>query len=79
MLGNFTQVEMHISQVMPQLVQYAKRVQEIQNELNHKIPFLDTLANLEEAYVFNQDFSVGMKVEMVNKLKEEYDRGFVFI
>jgi len=41
--------------------------------------FLEILKNLEKAYAFTRDYSNAMKAEMVKRLKEEYDRGFVFI
>ena len=79
MLGNFNQMEKHISQVMPQLVEYAVQVRKINNSLNETKPFLDTLSRLEEAYAFTRDFSRRMKRTMVEKLKEKVDSGHVFI
>ncbi|MGY5859990.1 MAG: hypothetical protein RTU63_11525 [Candidatus Thorarchaeota archaeon] len=79
MLGNFIQLEMHLSQVIPQLVEYRKRVAKIPNSLNQKKPFLNALKSLEQAYAFTRDFSRKMKVEMVTNLKEEIDSGHAFI
>lgn len=79
MLGNLVQLEMHLSQVMPRLVEYRKRVAKIPNSLNERKPFLNALKSLEEAYTFTRYFSQQMKVSLVTKLKEEIDDGHAFI
>jgi len=79
MLGSFAQVETHISQVMPKLTEYIKRVKKVRNSLNQKKPFLNALSRLVEAYTFTRDFSRIMKVTMARSLKEKIDSGHVFI
>ena len=79
MLGSFVQFEMHLSQVMPRLVEYKKQVSKIPNSLNRKKPFLAALKSLEEVYVFTREFSRIMKMKLVTNLKEEIDSGHVFI
>jgi len=79
MLGNFIQVEMHVSHVMPKLKEYTKRVRKVSNSLNRKKPFLNALKSLEEAYAFTQHYSRIMKIRMIADLKEKIDSGHVFI
>ena len=79
MLGSFVQLEMHLSQVIPQLAEYTKRAAKIPNSLNQKKPFLNALRSLEEAYAFTRYFSQKMKVSLVTHLKENIDSGHVFI
>ena len=79
MLGSFAQVETHISQVMPKLTEYIKRVKKVRNSLNRKKPFLNALSRLVEAYAFTRDFSRIMKVTMARSLKEKIDSGHVYI
>jgi len=79
LLGNFTQVDVHISKVIPQLVKFTKQVKKIPNSLNNKAPFLNALKSLEDAYVFTREFSRIMKIKLVEKLKEEIESGHAFI
>ncbi|MHA1933719.1 MAG: hypothetical protein ACW97A_00435 [Candidatus Thorarchaeota archaeon] len=79
MLGNFGQVSKHISEVMPRLSEFSSMVKKTRSKSKATKKFLEILNSLEKAYAFTRDFSNSMKVEMVIKLKEEHDRGFVFI
>ncbi|MBY8998080.1 MAG: hypothetical protein KGD60_10120 [Candidatus Thorarchaeota archaeon] len=79
MLGNYDLVARHISEVMPRLSKYTMMVKRTRTKSKEAKKFLEILKNLERAYAFTRDYSNAMKVEMVKRLKEEYDRGFVFI
>jgi hypothetical protein len=79
MLGNFVQVELHISQVMPQISEFKKRVRKIPNSLNQKKPLIQTLKSLENAYAFTLHYSRIMKMRLIADLKEKLDSGHAFI
>ncbi len=79
MLGNFDQLAAHIAQTMPHLSRFVKRTEKIGSRTKEAKRFLEILNGFQRAYLFTRDFSISMKVEMVTRLKEEYDRGFVFI
>lgn len=79
MLGNYDQLSRHISEVMPRLSGFIIMVKKTRSKSQTTKKFLEILNNLEKAYTFTRDFSNSMKVDMVKRLKEEYDRGFVFI
>ena len=79
MLGNYDQVARHVSIVMPRLSEYILMVKRTRSKSKETKKFLEVLKSLEKAYAFTRDFSNSTKVEMVIRLKEEYDRGFVFI
>ena len=78
-LGNYDLVDRQITEFLPQLLEYIKRTRKIRPMSKKAKQFLNILNNLKKAYSFTQQFSRRMKVEMILKLKEEYDRGFVFI
>jgi len=79
MLGNYDLVAKHVSEVMPRLSEYILMVKRTHSKSKETKRFLEILKSLEKAYAFTRDYSNAMKVEMVKRLKEEYDRGFVFI
>ena len=79
MLGNYDLVARHISEVMPRLSDYTMMVKRTRSKSKETKKFLKILKSLEKAYAFTRDYSNAMKAEMVKRLKEEYDRGFVFI
>jgi DNA-binding transcriptional regulator GbsR (MarR family) len=79
MLGNFDQLAAHIAQTMPHLLKFINRTKKIGSRAKEAKRFLEILKGFKRAYLFTRDFSISMKVEMVARLKEEYDRGFVFI
>ncbi|MHA2286990.1 MAG: hypothetical protein ACXABZ_14085 [Candidatus Thorarchaeota archaeon] len=75
MLGNFDQLAKHISIVMPRLSEFISMTHKITPRSKKTRKFLEVLRNIKKAYSFT---SKSMKVEMVIRLKEELDRGFVF-
>jgi hypothetical protein len=79
MLSNYDQVARHISQVMPRLTEFIELTKKMRPKSVETKWFLKILIGFEKAYSFTRDFSNSMKVEMVIRMKEEYDRGFVFI
>lgn len=79
MLRNYDLVARHISEVMPRLSEFTVMVKRTRSKSKETKKFLEILKGLEKAYAFTRDYSNAMKVEMVKRLKEEYDRGFVFI
>ena len=79
LLGSFNQLDVHISEVKPQLSKFTKKVNKIPNSMNDKAPFLTTLRSFEEAYSFTSDFSRFMKRKLVTELKEKIDSGHPFI
>ncbi len=79
MLSNYDQVARHVSIVLPRLSDYILKVERIRSKSKEAKKFLEILKSIENAYAFTRDYSNAMKVEMVKRLKEEYDRGFIFI
>jgi DNA-binding transcriptional regulator GbsR (MarR family) len=79
MLSNYDQVARHVTQVMPRLAQFIEMVKKTRSRSVETRRLLEILNGFEKAYSFTRDFSNSMKVEMVIRMKEEYDRGFVFI
>jgi hypothetical protein len=79
MLGNYDQLARHISQVMPRLTEFIAMTKKSRSKSIETRRFLEILNGFEKAYSFTRDFSNSMKIEMVIQMKEEYDRGFVFI
>lgn len=61
---------------LSEFVLETRRIRPVSKESNK---FLDFLVTLERAYTFTLAFSGNMKVEMVSRLKDEYEQGFVFI
>ncbi|MHA2462876.1 MAG: hypothetical protein ACXAEJ_16745 [Candidatus Thorarchaeota archaeon] len=78
MLGNFDQLAKHISIVMPRLSEFISMTHKITPRSKKTRKFLEVLRNIKKAYSFTREFSKSMKVEMVIRLKEELERGFVF-
>ncbi|MGY5875409.1 MAG: hypothetical protein RTU30_06665, partial [Candidatus Thorarchaeota archaeon] len=73
------QLARQITTVLPRLFEFKKMTQKIRPASKETRDFLEVLKNIERAHSFTLKFSQSMKVEMVAKLKEEYDRGFEFI
>jgi hypothetical protein len=63
---------------MPRLSEFISMTHKITPRSKETRKFLEVLRNIKKAYSFTREFSKSMKVEMVIKLKEEHDRGFVF-
>ncbi|MHA2058617.1 MAG: hypothetical protein ACXACG_12415 [Candidatus Thorarchaeota archaeon] len=78
-LSNYDQVARHISVVMPRLSEFILAVKKTRSKSKTTKQFLEILNSLKAAYSFTWDYSNSLKVEMISRLKEEYDRGFVFI
>ena len=64
---------------MSQLSKYISATREIRPLYEEEKKFLDVLNSFMNAYAFTYRFTQSFKAKMVTRLKEEYDRGFVFI
>ncbi|MFX1484865.1 MAG: hypothetical protein ACFFCP_16935 [Promethearchaeota archaeon] len=78
MLGQFDRVANYIDTTRKQLSKFATRTRKAGSSKKAK-KLLEFLRSLESAYSIALALSHDMKVKMVMRLKEEYDRGFTFI
>lgn len=62
-----------------QLSEYISATRKIRPVSKESKKFLDVLNSFVKAYTFTHRFTTSFKAKMVTKLKEEYERGFVFI
>jgi DNA-binding transcriptional regulator GbsR (MarR family) len=62
-----------------QLSEYISATRKIRPTSKESKKFLDVLNSFVKAYTFTHRFTMSFKAKMVTRLKEEYDRGFVFI
>jgi DNA-binding transcriptional regulator GbsR (MarR family) len=62
-----------------QLSEFISATRKTRSRSKEATKFLDVLNNFVKAYEFTHRFTMRFKVKMVTRLKEEYDRGFVFI
>jgi DNA-binding transcriptional regulator GbsR (MarR family) len=79
MLSNYDQLASHISEAMPRLSEFILATRKSHSKSKEGKKFLEILRSLEKAYSFTRDISISMKVEMVARLKEESEKGFVLI
>jgi len=78
MLGYFDRTAMYIDRMKNRLSEFVAETQKLR-KTDQSMKLLEILESLERAYSFSLVLSHHMKVKMVMRLKEEYDRGFVFI
>lgn len=78
MLSSIDRVVEYESVVMIRLSEFISMTRKIHPISSDTKQFLAFLRKLKKAYSFAEKFSKNMKVELVIKLKEEFDRGFVF-
>lgn len=62
-----------------QLIKFVSSARKIRSTAKETEKFLDVLSSFEKAYTFTLEVAKRFKATMVAKLKDEYDRGFVFI
>ncbi len=79
MLGYFDRGANYILTVRNRLSEFVEEVRKIRSKSTESKKFLGFLENLEKAYSFSLAFSLNMKVNMVQRLKDEYEEGFEFI
>jgi DNA-binding transcriptional regulator GbsR (MarR family) len=79
MLASFDRVANYISSVRTRLSEFVSTAKKVRPKSMEASEFVDFLVNLENAYTLALAFSVNMKVQTVRQLREEYNRGFVFI
>jgi DNA-binding transcriptional regulator GbsR (MarR family) len=79
MLSYFDRAANYILTVRNRLSEFAEEVRKLRSESIESKKFLGFLENLERAYSFSFAFSLNMKVNIIKRLKDEYDSGFVFI
>jgi DNA-binding transcriptional regulator GbsR (MarR family) len=78
-LGSYDRAALFFHTVNEKLSKLVKDAQTIRPVSENVKSFLSILETFEQAYSFTLAFSRHMKVEMVKILKDEYERGFVFI
>ena len=78
MLSSIDRVVKYESAVMKRLSEFISITRKVSPTSKQTKQFLAFLRNLKKAYSYAEKFSKNMKVELVIKLKEEFDRGFVF-
>ena len=78
MLASIDRVIEYESTVRKHLSDFIAMTRKIHPVSKETKRFLEFLRNLKKAYTFAQKFSKNMKVEFVVRLKNEFDRGFVF-
>ncbi|MFW9869042.1 MAG: hypothetical protein ACFFFO_02470 [Candidatus Thorarchaeota archaeon] len=78
MLGYFDRTAMYIHSMKNRLSEFATETRKLR-KTDQSMKLLEILESLEKAYSFSLALSHDMKVKMVMRLKEEYDRGFTFI
>jgi DNA-binding transcriptional regulator GbsR (MarR family) len=79
MLSYFDRAAYYISTMIEKLSDFIQDVRKIKSSSSASKKFLNFLIELEKAYSFSLAFSKNMKVEMVKRLKSEYEQGFTFI
>jgi DNA-binding transcriptional regulator GbsR (MarR family) len=79
MLASFDRVANYISSVGVKLSDFRKVAMKVSRKPNEEAAFVEFLRDLEDAYSLALEFSRSMKVKTVKRLKEEFERGFVFI
>ncbi|MFW9980404.1 MAG: hypothetical protein ACFFE3_00645 [Candidatus Thorarchaeota archaeon] len=78
MLGYFDRTALYIESMKTCLSEFASQTRKLRSTKESK-KLLEILESLERAYSYALALSHDMKVKMVMRLKEEYDRGFTFI
>ena len=79
MLNSYDRVTMYVTQILSRLSEFIEKTKKVRSKTPEQKDFLSLLTNIGRAYKFAQGFSQSMKVDFVVKLKEEHERGFVFI
>lgn len=79
MLGNVDRLAEYESTMMIRISEFISMTKKTRSESGETKRFLDFLNILLKAYSFAQRLTKELKVKLVLKLKEEYDRGFDFI
>ena len=78
MLAYFDRAALYIESMKSRLSKFAAETRKLRQTQQSK-KLLGILESLEKAYSFSLALSHDMKVRMVMRLKEEYNRGFTFI
>jgi len=79
MLSYFDRALQYIQTMKKRLSEFAKDVRLLDLKTEEAKKFLDFLKTLKKGYELSYAFSINMKVEVVKRLKQEFDRGFEFI
>jgi len=79
MLSYFDRAANYIATMIQRLASFIKDIRNTRLKSEEASKFLDFLLTLEEGYQLSYAFSINMKVEVVRRLREEFEKGFEFI